>query len=382
MSEPSLEPLLSNRRANSVKFRFTIYPVLLLFILTCHISAPLLGADITERKALDPYCGIYCLYALMKLNAIDIDPIELLKPEYIGSHKGSSLAELKKAAEDHGIYAAPVGKLTTRDLRQSPYPVILHVKSAPDSKQYNHYQLFLETQSGRAKLYDPPQPVSIVPFYDLAPRWDGTGLIVSTKPIKISAVFVPSRKRFVIYAAIAVAIIFGLRRARRRWMPSVDRISRRRLLGLSVVQGAALTIAALLCGMLYHFASDEGFLAHANAAASIQQAHQGNFIPKVSEKEIRRLLNVADTVFIDARFSEDFEQGHLKSAINVPVNARDDERHKAMVNVPKNARIVVYCQTSGCGFAEDVAIKLISDGFSNTSIFKGDWQKLAAKSSK
>ena len=133
--------------------------------------------------------------------------------------------------------------------------------------------------------------------------------------------------------------------------------------------------------MVFHFVNDVGFLAHANAAASIQQAHLGNFIPKVSEKEIRRLLNT-NTVFIDARLSMDFEAGHLEGAINVPVNASDDERQKAMVNVPKNACIVVYCQTSGCGFAEKVAIELISDGFSNVSLFKGDWQKLTAKSDK
>lgn len=72
--------------------------------------------------------------------------------------------------------------------------------------------------------------------------------------------------------------------------------------------------------------------------------------------------------------------GHLEGAINVPVNASDDERRKAMAHIDKKARIVVYCQTSGCGFAEKVAIELISDGFSNVSLFKGSWHKLAAKS--
>lgn len=70
----------------------------------------------------------------------------------------------------------------------------------------------------------------------------------------------------------------------------------------------------------------------------------------------------------------------MEGAINVPVNAGDDERSKAMVDIAKDARIVVYCQTSGCRFAEKVAIKLISDGFSNVSLFKGNWNKLVAKS--
>lgn len=325
------------------------------------------------------YCGIYCLYAVMKLSDIDVDPQELLKPEYIGSPRGSSLAELKKAAEDNGMHAIPVGMLTTRELRQSPYPIILHVKSAADRKEYDHYELFLETKDGQAKLYDPPQLVKLVPFYELAPRWDGTGLIVSAEPIDLGTVFAPARRRFIIYAAVAIAVILGVRWGRRRWLPTADVMSRHRLLGLSIAQGAGLAIAALLCGMVYHFVNDEGFLAHANATDSIQQAHLTNFIPKVSKKEIHKLLNT-NAVFIDARLKRYFEAGHLEGAINVPVNASDEERSKVLADIAKDARIVVYCQSSGCRFAEKVAIKLMSDGFSNVSLFKGNWHKLATKS--
>lgn len=63
-------------------------------------------------KSSGSYCGIYCLYAVIKLSDINIDPVELLKPEYIGSPRGSSLAELKKAAEDNGMHAVLVNSLT------------------------------------------------------------------------------------------------------------------------------------------------------------------------------------------------------------------------------------------------------------------------------
>ncbi|MBN2455247.1 MAG: hypothetical protein JXB29_01715 [Sedimentisphaerales bacterium] len=332
-----------------------------------------------HRRSFGAYCGIYCIYTATKLSDIDVNLTELLKPEYIGSRQGSSLAELKKAAEDNGLHAVPVGKLTIKELRQSPYPVILHVKSAPDKKPYDHYELFLETKDGQARLYDPPQPVRLVPFYQLAPRWDGTGLIVSAEPIDLGALFASARRRFIIYAAIVVAAVLGVRCGRRWWLPSAYMTSRRHLLVLSIAQSVGLALLALLCGTVYHFVNDVGFLAHANATASIQQAHLGNFLPKVSEKEIRRLLNT-NTIFIDARLNRDFEAGHLEGAVNVPVNASDDELRKAMAHIDKKARIVVYCQTSGCSFAEKVAIELISDGFSNVSLFKGSWHELVAKS--
>ncbi|MBA7678784.1 hypothetical protein ES703_87062 [subsurface metagenome] len=74
-----------------------------------------------KRKSSGSYCGIYCLYTTMKLADKEIDFRKLLKPEYIGSRKGSSLAELKKASEDNGLYALPMGKLTSQVLRSCPH---------------------------------------------------------------------------------------------------------------------------------------------------------------------------------------------------------------------------------------------------------------------
>ncbi len=328
-------------------------------------------------KSSGPYCGMYCLYTTIKLAGKEIDFRQLLKPKYIGSREGSSLAELKKAAEDNGLYAQPMGKLTSKVFRQFPHPIILHVKPDTMSRGYNHYELFLGTENGKAKLFDPPNPVRLVSFQELAPRWDGNGLIVSAEPIDLGAIIAPARKRFIIYAAITLIIILIVQRAK-RWLPEAITSSRGRLLGLSMTEGTAFAIAALLCGMIYHFANNEGLLANTNATASIQQAHLGNFIPKVSEKKVRSLLGT-DTVFIDARFSRDFKAGHLEGAISVPVDSNDVEFKKTTANIQKDARIVLYCQSAGCKFAERVAIRLIDDDFSDISIFKGGWAEWTAK---
>jgi len=333
-----------------------------------------------KRKSSGPYCGVYCLYTVMKLADKEVDFRKLVKPEYIGSRKGSSLAELKQAAEDNGLYALPMGKLTSQVLRSCPHPVILHVKPGTTSKIYDHYELFLGTNSGQARLFDPPEQIRLVPFRELSPRWDGNGLIISTESIDLGAIVGPARKRFILFAAVALVIILIVHWAKRR-LPEVLFNSRRKLFGLSVGQGIVFAIATLLCGMFYHFANDEGLLANANATASIQQAHQGNFIPKVSEKKVHKLLD-GDTVFIDARLARDFKAGHLEGAISVPVNADDEERQKATVNIAKDARIVLYCQSAGCRFAEIVAIKLMDDGFSNISIFRVGWNEWVAKNGK
>jgi rhodanese-related sulfurtransferase len=340
-------------------------------------AAPGKSAPVKYRVS-HPYCGLYCLYVVMRCAGHEVDFRKLVKPEYIGSRKGSSVAELKKAAEDNGLYAKSVNKLTFLALRDSAYPIVLHVKSSLGQKDYDHFELFLGEQNGRVRLVDPPQHYRWASFRELAGRWDGAGLIVSDEPIDLDIVFGSTRKRLFVYAAVTIGTILIIRWARRRWLPKIATTRRQRYWGFSLAEAAGLVIAALLGGLLYHFANDEGLLANAKATSAIQHAHQANFIPKVSRRKVDKLLN-SDTVFIDARYARDFEAGHLEGAISVPVDANDLKRQKAMAQVARDARIVVYCQSAGCKFAEKVAIKLMEDGFSNMSIFKGGWREWAAK---
>ena len=137
------------------------YPCFLIVLLVLIIGiSPELRADKktinspdTENTAYGPYCGLRCIYAALKIAQKEVLFKDLLKLEYVGSWKGSSLAELKKSADDHEIYSVPFERLNTYDLRNSPYPVILHVKSAADERNYNHYVLFM----GAEKLRTSPE---------------------------------------------------------------------------------------------------------------------------------------------------------------------------------------------------------------------------------
>jgi len=198
----------SNIRIFRLEHRYFWVISCLLILLT--VITPTAAADKANharRRYSGPYCGLFCLYSIMKLSGKNSDIKELIKPEYIGSRKGSSLTELKKAAEDNGMYAVSVNKLTTKGLRQSPYPIILHVKSTLDKKDYNHFELYLGCKNGKARIFDPPDPVRSVSFHELAPRWDGSGLIVSDTPVEAGVVFAPDRQRLIIYTAIGIVII-------------------------------------------------------------------------------------------------------------------------------------------------------------------------------
>ena len=130
---------------------FTYLLPSLLCLLTC-ASRALAASDSSTKRFLSvrgeqrpsrPYCGVYCLYTLLKATGLRIDFADLVKPEYIDSPRGSSLAALKRTAEDNGLFAECIGNMSIQDLYACPHPLILHVKPGDSSREYDHYQLFL-----------------------------------------------------------------------------------------------------------------------------------------------------------------------------------------------------------------------------------------------
>lgn len=325
-----------------------------------------------------PHCGLYCLYSLLTLSGRETDYHSLVKPEYYGSRQGSSLAELNRAATDRGLHARTAARLSTRALRRCPCPALLHVRPHSEAREYNHYELFLGTENGRAKLFDPPEAPRLVDFEELAARWDGAALLVSARPVDIGPVFAPDRQRLLLYGMGGVLALLALHMGRRLWLRFVGAMPRRWSLGLTLGQAGALGLAAFFCAMLYHFANDEALLANANATVSLQQAYRGTFIPKIGRGEVRKLLGT-DTVIIDARRARDYQAGHLDGAINLPVDANEALWEETTAILPQDKPIMVYCQSAGCKYAERVSVALLKDGFSGISIYRGGWHDWTAK---
>src|SRR5262249_23230617 len=90
-------------------------------------------------QILQPLCGLYSLYTCWLILGKQLDLRTLLLPEYLGSPKGSSISELEAAAHDHGLFAMPLGGMTSSMLRDTKHPLILHVKGNAASSEYDHF---------------------------------------------------------------------------------------------------------------------------------------------------------------------------------------------------------------------------------------------------
>jgi rhodanese-related sulfurtransferase len=318
------------------------------------------------------HCGLYCMYGLLRLKGHELSFRDLVVPEYLGQGLGSSMAELNQAAHDYGLHAGVAARLSTRALRRSPYPAILHVKAEPYAKEYDHYTLYLGAEKGKARLFSPPEEPKLVDFAELAPLWDGYALFVSQRPFDIDTLFGPDRQRLYFCGMGAVVLILIAHVLRRLWLLVTPALSRRWTLGLTAGQAGTLALIALLAGGSYHFASDEGLLANPVGAAGVQKAHAGAFITKISAKKARQLLG-EDVVVLDARMTRDYERGHLEGAISLPIDANDALWEATIPTIPRGRSIVAYCQSAGCKYAEQVSLKLMDQGFDDIVIFKGGW---------
>ncbi len=100
---------------------------------------------------------------------------------------------------------------------------------------------------------------------------------------------------------------------------------------------------------------------------------------QVSEEELRAAREAVKNgaMIIDVRSKKEFDRGHVKGAVNIPIDVLD----KMYRGIPKNKELVVYCRT---GSRSMVAARLLKEqGWKTYNVVNQEqWeQELPPKSS-
>ncbi|HEV3145439.1 MAG TPA: rhodanese-like domain-containing protein [Gemmataceae bacterium] len=324
-----------------------------------------------------PYCGIYSLYAALRIHGIEISFADLAQSKYVGSEYGSSLAELKLAAEEHGARALPLEGMTATTLRASQYPILLHVRRPGRNTPYLHWVLFLGVNGNRARIVDPPFAEEEITLAEMLALWDGVGLVISKEPVSRAELFWPAwAEIFVMLGLIAVlagAMFMTARRSAATWSANRWRpVSR---IGL---RAAAIMTAAGIMAFLWHSVHDEGFLRNTSARALVAAHDFDVALPTLAVADVEQLRREGNAVLLDARFPEDYAKGHIPDAVNLPVTSGLGERHKILDDLPEGVPVIVYCQGQSCTWADMVAADLVFRGYKNVAVYRGgyaEWEK-------
>lgn len=335
-------------------------------------SAELLDND--PFRTIGPYCGVYAVYGCLRLFGKSTALEMLLEPRYVGSRAGSTLAELIRAVEDCGLRSRALRGLTAESLKAADAPIILHVKDRRRTHEYNHWLLYLGEQDGKARVLDPPGSVEVVPFAQILARWDGTGLVVSNRPIETSryvkATWLGTLTTLCLPVAFT-AFVLSLAKTRSKVVSAPKRFPTFRRIGRETI---ALVGCSLSLATAYHQFSSEGFYRNRAALASVQTRFYTENMPEYSVEEMTRVVQDPKTVVIDARFARAYQLGHLPGAINVPVNSTISYRTQVLGRLPKDQPIVLYCQSEGCQFDEELADFLHFNGYTNLRLFTGGYR--------
>ena len=337
----------------------------------------LVSEEILDATRIDDeiYCGLYCVYGALRAIGNDVAIGHLLKPEYLASFEGSNLAELRAAAVGHGAHAVAMSGMSIALLKHCDLPVILHVRSNRSTRSFNHWILFLGVEQGKLRVIDPPGSLELVSPAELLARWDCTGLVLSNRPLETTSLIWVTQLPLMGALAAIVLAIFSLRRffRSRNWSTLLPALTIRHTLRATAGQAVVITLLSLFIGAIVHALGSNGFISNPDAVASVIKCYHSTFLPKLEYTDVKALLGRHDTVLIDARFPPDYDAGHIPGALNLPVNATLSEYQMIRDLVQGKALIVIYCQSIGCGFDEEVANQLSFAGVSGIRLYPGGW---------
>jgi rhodanese-related sulfurtransferase len=343
---------------------------------------PVLGNENTDEVLPDlknivvagPYCGIYSLAACLDAFGKDYSLQDLLQPDYVGSFRGSTNEELIKAAEKYGLYGKCYANMFWQQLKEVKEPMILHFRGSGNS-EFNHWVAFLGMEGNHARILDAPHEIASLTMAELLAQWDGVAIQLSENPIQDELVW-QSRSDYI----FIVLFILGSCLLYKRYFQT-DNKKTLSVLTYSEYWRQLFSQSVLLfgiCGFIaitYHVLSPIGFLKNPTAVAEVTRRYYAVDIPEINLNEMKKISEQKEVIIYDARYHRDFERGSIPHAINLPINSDLTERKKILQGIGKSQKIVIYCQSSGCGFSDEVASFLKFNGYRNLSIFRGGYRE-------
>jgi rhodanese-related sulfurtransferase len=86
--------------------------------------------------------------------------------------------------------------------------------------------------------------------------------------------------------------------------------------------------------------------------------------------EIDGLLT-AGALLVDARNGDAYAEGHLPTAVSLPLAEVDSHLPEFLSRVPKDRLLITYCNGFGCPDSFDLGVRLLAEGYQRVLVFEG-----------
>jgi len=323
-----------------------------------------------------PYCGVQAVCLAARALGRDVDFSQMVRPQYIGSKQGSSLAELRLLCDDLNLQTKVFSRLTINSLYGATSPLILHTSSQADPSNYDHWTLFTGIKNGKAmtwKVIDGQSIYEAVSLNDLAVKWSGNALMVFDDYASgiYFAIFVWAERIFLLgIAALSILIFANINSFFRRYGNRVQVCA-----GLFVILFASALAHLMHSYVLY----PESFLVNDNAIRKIQEDNLISFLPTISLDRAKKSHNDENAIIVDARLEHQYRQGHIEGSINIPPTMPLSEIDAVLRDHAKDTVIIVVYESFACARAIDVFRRIKQLGFNNIYRFEDGWDKWKKK---
>lgn len=93
----------------------------------------------------------------------------------------------------------------------------------------------------------------------------------------------------------------------------------------------------------------------------------------ITAEEARARHEAGQSLFLDARPPALYGRGHIAGAQNLPADEFARRFTEMAVWLPKEAELVLYCDTRSCSLSRQLADKLAEAGYARVVIFRDGW---------
>jgi rhodanese-related sulfurtransferase len=146
----------------------------------------------------------------------------------------------------------------------------------------------------------------------------------------------------------------------------------------SILQAIGIIIISGVVGLAVNTFRPNGLPLVGNWQEEALREQIAGGLPTVSLEQVKEAYENGDALFVDARDSDFYEEGHIPGAVNLPVRKFELVFPKVKERLLAATWVITYCDSASCELGVELTEKLLFTGMDRIEIFTGgiqQWQE-------
>ena len=143
--------------------------------------------------------------------------------------------------------------------------------------------------------------------------------------------------------------------------------------GQVIWQSGVIVLVAIAVGLLVNQVRSGRLALVADWSPKAQLATDSGINLEIPLEDAQALAFPRMALFLDARSMEQYAEGHIQWAMNLPWDEFEKHFAQVMDGVPEDTTIVTYCDGETCSLSKDLAFALLQKGYFNVRVLVNGW---------